>query len=481
MKATETERTTWKESTTLIFWGIFVLTVFGLVSSILDSVYPLVNSITRLISRSGDFGALASDGSGKLVALLVAGGRLGVLTRIMQFLTIAGWIVYVIGFSRFKGAQVSDRARWLAGSAYSACWLGLIAMGCSFIGSFLGWFGIVFSLASWILLLISMFKFRGVFNKFTIEETWDETARRGAANLRTSYTFAIILMFFPMICGLILVFGVIGTLGSSLSSFNSSDMLSNLMTYSASALILAILLGLVGVALWLCKTIYLLLGWRRINVGTLAYDEQTDEEGAPADSSEYGYEDYGSKSDNAWLTISLAIIASFILSCASIYYCIYPLTDTDSVYRVTTTGDEEEDDSYDFFGSADEIADENEREVEASPAQDEYISDNQPIEEPVSPGNTSNLSGTINGKYSIEMTITTEDGTDYVGKYWYVKHKKPITLEGEYVGEGRVLLREYVDGVYNGEFEGRLTDKSYMGIWRSADNKTTFPFSVAVK
>lgn len=130
--------------------------------------------------------------------------------RIFEILTIGGWVMYIVGLYKFRKAQITERGQWLTGSLNSACWLGISAMFCYFIAGWLGLFGLVFRLAGWILNLISLFKFTSAFGKLSRENSWNERARRGAKNLKASYTFAVILQFFPIIFGIVLLFAVLG-------------------------------------------------------------------------------------------------------------------------------------------------------------------------------------------------------------------------------------------------------------------------------
>ncbi|MBR8535918.1 hypothetical protein KDU71_10150 [Carboxylicivirga sediminis] len=86
---------------------------------------------------------------------------------------------------------------------------------------------------------------------------------------------------------------------------------------------------------------------------------------------------------------------------------------------------------------------------------------------------TINLSGSIDDKYAILMTLTIQ-GEKVIGFYYYDKYKSKILLEGE-IKDNKVVLNESPG--YESEFEigfmGDLDDKSFSGIWTDkSQNKT---------
>lgn len=200
----------WHDSSAMIFWGILALTLFGLIASVLESLFGIFDGFFRILNHYADMTSQFGAGDNNLYKLVRIYENTTLSMRVFQILTIAGWIFYVYGLSRFRHAQTTERAADLTGRLYSACRLGLVSMLCYFLASWLGWFGVLFRLAGWILLLVSLFKFRGAFSRLTREESWNATAQRGAATLRTSYTLAIILQLFPLICGILLLFAFFG-------------------------------------------------------------------------------------------------------------------------------------------------------------------------------------------------------------------------------------------------------------------------------
>lgn len=207
----------------MIFWGVLVLTLFGWFASITESIYSVLGIVFNTVENLSDMAKQYADFQNeKLSRAIGAYHNVGTAMRIFEVITIAGWVFYVIGLSKFKTSQISERSRWLTGKLNSACWLGISGILCYFIAGFLGWFGFLFRFVGWILNLISLFQFSGAFSKLSREKTWNQRARQGAKNLNTSYIFAIILQFLPIIIGLVVLFvgiGIIGELPNIISEF----------------------------------------------------------------------------------------------------------------------------------------------------------------------------------------------------------------------------------------------------------------------
>ncbi|MBS2213658.1 hypothetical protein KEM09_19775 [Carboxylicivirga mesophila] len=96
------------------------------------------------------------------------------------------------------------------------------------------------------------------------------------------------------------------------------------------------------------------------------------------------------------------------------------------------------------------------------------------------PKRTINLSGSINDKYAILMTLTIQ-GEKVIGFYYYDKYKSKILLEGE-IKDNKVVLNESPG--YESEFEigfmGDLDDKSFSGIWTNKPQNKTMKFNTLI-
>lgn len=458
-------RLEWRSSSSLIFRGVVVLTVFGCAASVFEFFFGIVNAVDSylgsILDTASSFGFDSrSAGLSKFSALH---DRMSLCTRLFEVLTVAGWIVYVVGLSRFRSAQYTERGRWLTGSLYTACWLGLIGMACTFLGSFLGMFGLLFTFAGWVLNLISLFKFRSAFNQLYIEESWSDIARQGARTLRNSYTFGIIMAFFPLIvflAMLLISIGSISSLGGMMRGF-SDDAAGTIMSLLGSSIAFMILLALTGAVLWVLQTCYLISGWCKIN------------DGAPTDDPEM--DEY--PSDHSTLAIICSISGAIAVMILGAWLCLSPLTH-DGSKRVESAHESETTESVTEATDSDNDSEELTAIVE-SLRESGLSKTKQEESEPEGDIYTHHYKGSINNKYAIEMTLTTDGGAYYTGEYMYVKNKRPIQLSGQLVDDGdRLVLEEYVGDNMTGRFDGILGRSGYSGTWTSADGSRSYPFSV---
>lgn len=113
-------------------------------------------------------------------------------------------------------------------------------------------------------------------------------------------------------------------------------------------------------------------------------------------------------------------------------------------------------------------------------AEDETLANN--MQEPEGDEYKYSYKGFINGKYEIEMTLTTDGGAYYTGEYFYTKNKTLIQLNGQLTDDyEHLVLEEYVNNEMTGKFEGTLSPEGYHGTWTSTDGETSYPFNVTVK
>ena len=93
------------------------------------------------------------------------------------------------------------------------------------------------------------------------------------------------------------------------------------------------------------------------------------------------------------------------------------------------------------------------------------------------PGNTGgDFSGTIGGKYKINMTLDVVDGRIVNGSYRYVSKGVPIILKGTLNAIGCLMLTEIVDGKVTGSFDGLLAVDGFSGEWSNPDRNKAFYF-----
>jgi len=89
--------------------------------------------------------------------------------------------------------------------------------------------------------------------------------------------------------------------------------------------------------------------------------------------------------------------------------------------------------------------------------------------------------GTISNNMSIQMSVYPL-GEDIVGSYFYESQGKEIKLKGK-AGAKDFILYEYDEtGKNTGVFKGTMnTVDKIEGTWISADNKTSYPYTLSLK
>ena len=457
----------WRSSSSMIFWGVLTLTVFGCAASfcefffgILETAKGYLDSMSEVAASFGN--QQHAEGFFKFYAMH---GRLSFCTRAFEVLAIGGWVVYVVGLSKFRDAQPAEKGRWLTGSLYSACWLGLVGMACTFVGSFIGIFGLLFRFVGWVLSLISLFKFRGAFNHLSIEESWNSMAQRGAGNLRTSYTFGIIHAFYPIIIFLTILFIGLGSISNipNITRGFADDGMDAVVSLIGGSIAVFLLLALAAIVLWICQAYYLISGWCKVKNGSLS----------SVDSDEY-------LSDNSTVMTLCSILATIVIMALATWFCISPLTTKNAIYTIVKNNVEDARSSEDLM-----FSEEREESATTYPETEETTTATEEAESQDEPeGNeyTDSYRGSIDGKHAIEMTLTTDGGAYYSGEYFYTKKKEPIQLRGRLTDDyEHLVVEQYVGMEMTGKFEGTLTRNSYYGTWTSADGETSYPFSITKK
>ena len=95
----------------------------------------------------------------------------------------------------------------------------------------------------------------------------------------------------------------------------------------------------------------------------------------------------------------------------------------------------------------------------------------------LNPPNNLALFGKMNGKYPFSMMINVQ-GKNVSGHYYYNSKKELIELTGK-IGNGKLILKEYVGGNHTGTFiiekPESFNEKIY---WESADRKKRFDITV---
>lgn len=270
---TEIEMRLWRNSTSKIFKGLLILTVFGLVASITETLYGILDTGIRVMNHVDELPDPSAVDS-----LSDWHDVIGVVMRVFEVLALAGWIAYIMGLSKFRKAQITEEARKNAGVLYAACWIGLISVFLYCLAGFFGLFGILFRFLGWVSLLVSLARFFEASEALSQETSWNAKARRGAKNLRVSYVLAIILQLLPIIMGIVLFFAVSGAISNFwriIYAIGTSGY-EDLYGYASWALVFLKFFGLSIVVVWVLEMIFLFVGWNRIRIGGLELPSSSD-------------------------------------------------------------------------------------------------------------------------------------------------------------------------------------------------------------
>ncbi len=247
----------WRTWSTLIFWSVVALTVFGWIAGFFEFFSGIANALQGVMDTVSQYGM--ATGLDTLQDYL---DGFNTLLSTAQFLTLAGWVTYLIGLYKFRGAQTSQGATNAVRRVNNACWTGLIAMGVSFLATFTPWVvAWFFRLIAWVIATISYFMFRSAFRDLETEPAWDEKAQQGAALLRKSANFNIWLQFMPLIIFMIALVAGFGTLQSVMHS--GSGAAESIGMYA----FLGIVLGLAILVLSILQLVYRIWGWHRVMRG----------------------------------------------------------------------------------------------------------------------------------------------------------------------------------------------------------------------
>lgn len=86
--------------------------------------------------------------------------------------------------------------------------------------------------------------------------------------------------------------------------------------------------------------------------------------------------------------------------------------------------------------------------------------------------------GTINENLPIVLDLNQENG-NYVGSYYYTKHKMILRFDGKKNENGEIVLQVY-DKLGNivEYITGRINQNTFIGKWQNADRTKTFPISI---
>lgn len=248
----------WRSWSTLIFWGVVALTIFGWIAGVFEFFSGIVQTAQGIISKVGQYGEL--DGISTIQEYL---DGFNTLMSTFEFLVIASWTVYLFGLYKFRFAQTSASSLACVKRINSAAWVGLVGAFFVMVAGWSPWFmAWGFRFISWIFATVSYFMFHSAFRDLECESAWSKMAQRGALLLRKSANYNIWLQFMPII---IFVIGLIVLMVTYQSIMSSSSY--GLQEYIGLYIFLGVILGLVILVLSIMQLIYRIWGWNRIMRG----------------------------------------------------------------------------------------------------------------------------------------------------------------------------------------------------------------------
>lgn len=516
MKSLTAIKSEWRTWTTLIFWGVVALTVFGWFAGFLELFTGITGSIQPVLDMASEFGQTTDQMAYVNEFLRGFNQTLG----IFEFLTFASWVVYLVGLYKFRDAQTTTSAAAGVKAINNACWTGLVAMAFSMFAVWSPLFvGLVFRFAGWIIGLVSYFMFRSAFRSMESEAGWNELARRGATLLRKSANYGVWLQFMPIIIFFVVLIVGLTTFSSVVkaANFNYGGNGSSMGVHEYVGLYIFIgtILGLSLLALSILQLVYRIWGWKRVMSGapvaaesgrtiqctTVAAGqfcshcgrpvdsearfcqgcgteiipaasvqagiiEEDDEEPTVESEDEYDEEEPEDNIKRNWLIgggIALVVVLLLVFMIKSCSSTQEKIANAEEATAELISGNEAEN----------PVADVISEEIAGTPAEEEAENDWNAT-------TTDEWTGTINGKYKIAMTINRLDGAVW-GSYMYLSQKREIALDGEWGDNNQLTLTESVDGNVTGQFIGEYDEFTFEGLWISSDGEKEMPFSVTLQ
>lgn len=117
MKSLTAIKSEWRTCTTLIFWGVVALTVFGWFAGFLELFTGITGSIQPVLDMASEFGQTTDQMAYVNEFLRGFNQTLG----IFEFLTFASWVVYLVGLYKFRDAQTTTSAAAGVKAINNAC------------------------------------------------------------------------------------------------------------------------------------------------------------------------------------------------------------------------------------------------------------------------------------------------------------------------------------------------------------------------
>lgn len=258
--------TAWKESTQKIFWGVIVIAVAGILSTIYDYVsygVIIMEYVSDLLPRGFGY---------QLETFLYGIKTIGILSKLA---VMAGYILYLMGLTRFTAIQSNNMAAQNIQKVRSAV---VILIWCFAILTVFGVLlsfplvGIVINIGVWIATLVAYFKMRNGFAVLKTSPAFSTASQKGANKLRFAAVCNIRLMLMPIVVALAI--GLVALIAFAMLSKGPSK---------EALYFPAILGGLILISTVICAIIFMVfafiypfIGWYQIMNGGPGEDTVTD-------------------------------------------------------------------------------------------------------------------------------------------------------------------------------------------------------------
>lgn len=249
--------TAWKESTQKIFWGVIVIAVAGILSTIYDYVsygVIIMEFVADLLPRGFGY---------QLETFLYGIKTIGILSKLA---VMAGYILYLMGLTRFAAIQSNNLAAQNIQKVRSAvviliwCFAILTVFGVLFNFPLVG---IVINIGVWIATLVAYFKMRNGFAVLKTSPAFSAASQKGANKLRFAAVCNIRLMLMPIVVALAI--GLVALIAFAMLSKGPSK---------EALYVPAILGGLILISTVICAIIFMVfafiypfIGWYQIMNG----------------------------------------------------------------------------------------------------------------------------------------------------------------------------------------------------------------------
>lgn len=249
--------TKWKNSTLMIFWSVIIITFAGFFASIFDLV--------GLIQTASSFMASAKSG--------MLDFDIPVSVDAFKIITFIGWVLYLVGLSKFYIIHRLEETRNSFKKVRSAAVLSIVAtIICAIIDVLPGIGDSLSYLLNFIFMLVVYHKMKNAYTYLSIAEDLNEKARQAADNLRSSTIFNIRAIWTPVvlfICAIVMVLTVVMMESSYHSGIGRA--LASVFGIIVFLGILCLLTVLIYLFIALCFNI---IGWYRMYKGGAASEYQ---------------------------------------------------------------------------------------------------------------------------------------------------------------------------------------------------------------